>query len=243
MTKVDLYLEYIFDCNTLMVGMSSTYNYIAEIDISKKNLSIVVRITRRWEVKYNTASDTADSLDMVLLDEQGSQIQATIKKELINHFKEATEEGCIYKISHFNIGKNRRTHRRVENDSIIWFTSFTTILWQEEGIYSIPKHKFNFHPLDQLSDRSNRVDILTEIIGQLTAVENKIEGTITYDQRRTIYIKDHRDVKIKATLWGEKADIITNLTAQNDDVPQIVIITAAKVTMFNGKNYIYCPIM
>ncbi|KAL2942259.1 Histone-lysine N-methyltransferase H3 lysine-36 and H4 lysine-20 specific, partial [Bienertia sinuspersici] len=80
------------------VGMSSTYNYIAEIDISKKNLSIVVRITRRWEVKYNTASDAANSLDMVLLDEQwqGSQIQATIKKELINHFKEATEEGCIY---------------------------------------------------------------------------------------------------------------------------------------------------
>ncbi|KAL2927916.1 Replication protein A 70 kDa DNA-binding subunit, partial [Bienertia sinuspersici] len=43
------------------------------------------------------------------------------------------------------------------------------------------------------------------------------------------------DVKIKATLWGEKADMITNLIGQNDDVPQIVIITAAKVTMFNGK--------
>ncbi|KAL2893949.1 Replication protein A 70 kDa DNA-binding subunit A [Bienertia sinuspersici] len=165
-----------------------------------------------WEVKYNPTSETADSLDMVLLDEQGSQIHALIKKDLIPHFKEVAKEGSVYTISHFGVGNNKRSYQQVQNDSIIWFNSFTSLKFEPEGLVDIPKHKFNFQPFEHLAERNNRKDILTvlitqKIIGQLTGVENKINKTTTSEERRTIHITNERDIKVTTTLWGEKANL------------------------------------
>ncbi|KAL2905247.1 Replication protein A 70 kDa DNA-binding subunit A [Bienertia sinuspersici] len=114
-----------------------------------------------WEVKYNPTSETADSLDMVLLDEQGSQIHALIKKDLIPHFKEVAKEGSVYTISHFGVGNNKRSYQQVQNDNIIWFNSFTSLKFEPEGLVDIPMHKISFQPFEHLAERNNRKDILT----------------------------------------------------------------------------------
>ncbi|KAL2922985.1 Replication protein A 70 kDa DNA-binding subunit D [Bienertia sinuspersici] len=106
-----------------------------------------------WEVKYNPTSATVDSLDMVLLDEQGSQIHGLIKKDLIPHFKEVAKEGSVYTTSHFGVGNNKRSHRLVQNDSIIWFNSFTSLKFEPEGWVDIPQHKLNFQPFEQLAEQ------------------------------------------------------------------------------------------
>ncbi|KAL2892818.1 Replication factor A protein 1, partial [Bienertia sinuspersici] len=134
-----------------------------------------MRITRMWEVKYNPTSETANSLDM------GSQIHALIKKDLIPHFKEVAKEGSVYTISHFGVGNNKRSYQQVQNDSIIWFNSFTSLKFEPEGLVDIPKHKFNFQPFEHLVERNNRKDILT-------GVENKINKTTTSEERRTLHI-------------------------------------------------------
>ena len=117
-------------------------------------------------------------------------------------------------MTHFNVGKNNRTRLQVENEYIIWFTSFTSVTLQEETSATIPFHKFNLHPIDE---RNNKIDDLTgnptvsfhvnnvytnlcvvttcaEVIGQLIGVENKITQNHdnNTDQRRTIHIQDER---------------------------------------------------
>ncbi|KAL2893333.1 Replication protein A 70 kDa DNA-binding subunit A [Bienertia sinuspersici] len=197
--------------------MSTTKTYIANIDTKRRDWTLTVRITRMWEVKYNPTSEIADSLDMVLLDEQGSQIHALIKKDLIPHFKEVAKEGSV------------------QNDNIIWFNSFTSMKFEPEGLVGIPMHKFSFQPFEHMVERNNRKDILIEIIGQLTGVENKINKTTTSEERRTIHITNERDIKVTATLWGEKANFITDAIWENEDGPQVIIITATKVSLFNGN--------
>ncbi|KAL2938139.1 Replication factor A protein 1, partial [Bienertia sinuspersici] len=152
--------------------MSTTKTYIANIDTKRRDWTLTVRITRMWEVKYNPTSETADSLDMVLLDEQlqnklkhqklqGSQIHALIKKDLIPHFKEVAKEGSVYTISHIGVGNNKRSYQQVQNDNIMWFNSFTSLKFEPEGLVDIPMHKFNFQPFEHLAERNNRKGILT----------------------------------------------------------------------------------
>ncbi|KAL2900984.1 Replication protein A 70 kDa DNA-binding subunit A, partial [Bienertia sinuspersici] len=158
--------------------MSTTKTYIANIDTKRRDRTLTVRITRMWEVKYNPTSETTDSLDMVLLDEQGSQIHALIKKDLIPHFKEVAKEGSVYMISHFGVGNNKRSYQQVQNDSIIWFNSFTSLKFEPEGLVDIPKHKFNFQPFEHLAERNNRKDILTVLHKSLdSSQEWKIRST------------------------------------------------------------------
>ncbi|KAL2942513.1 Replication factor A protein 1, partial [Bienertia sinuspersici] len=93
---------------------STTKTYIANIDTKRRDWTLTMRITRIWEVKYNLTSKTIYSLDMVLLDEQGSQIHALIKKDLIPHFKEVAKEGSVYTISHFSVENNKISHQQVQ---------------------------------------------------------------------------------------------------------------------------------
>ncbi|KAL2895543.1 Replication protein A 70 kDa DNA-binding subunit A [Bienertia sinuspersici] len=187
--------------------MSTTKTYIANIDSKSRDWTLTVRITRIWEVKYNPTSETTDSLDMVLLDEQRSQIHALIKKDLIPRFKEVVKEGSV------------------QNDSIIWFNSFTSLKFEPEALVDIPKHKFNFQPFKHPAERNNRKDIITKIIGQLTGVENKINKTTTFEERRTIHITNERDNKVTTTLWGEKANLIKDAVLENKDGPQYTVFT------------------
>ncbi|KAL2933520.1 Replication protein A 70 kDa DNA-binding subunit A [Bienertia sinuspersici] len=141
--------------------MSTTKTYIANIDSKRRDWTLIVRITRMCEVKYNPTSETTDSLDMVLLDEHGSQIHALIKKDLIPYFKDVAKEGSVYTISHFVVGNNKRSYQQVQSGSIIWFNSFTSLKFEPEALVDIPKHKFNFQPFENLAKRNNRKDILT----------------------------------------------------------------------------------
>ncbi|XP_056684686.1 replication protein A 70 kDa DNA-binding subunit B-like isoform X1 [Spinacia oleracea] len=219
------------------LDMEATKNYIAELDTTKRDWTITARVTRMWEVRYKPTNPTPDTIDMVLLDEQGSQIQALVKKAIVSHFKDRLQEGRIYTTTHFNVGKNNRTRLQVENEYIIWFTSFTSVTLQEESSAAIPFHKFNLRPIDDLSERTNKIDVLTEVIGQLIGVENKITQNHdnNTDQRRTIHIQDERTNKIAVTLWGQQADLVADDVAENGAQPKIVIITATRVTMFKGN--------
>ncbi|KAL2894444.1 Replication factor A protein 1, partial [Bienertia sinuspersici] len=148
--------------------MSTTKTYIADIDTKRRDWTLTVRIARMWEVKYNPTSETADSLDMVLLDEQQAKTSKiarisnsrTDQEGLIPHFKEVAKEGSVYTMSQFGVGNNKRSHQQVQNDSIIWFNSFTSLKFELEGLVDIPKHNFNFQPFEQLAELTNRKDIL-----------------------------------------------------------------------------------
>ncbi|XP_056690211.1 uncharacterized protein [Spinacia oleracea] len=71
-----------------------------------------------------------------------------------------------------------------------------------------------------------------ELIGQLIGVENKIH---TSDHRRTIHMQDERKNSIAVTLWGPQADLVPDDIPDNGAQPQIVIITATRLTMFKGN--------
>ncbi|KAL2941604.1 Beta-galactosidase 9 [Bienertia sinuspersici] len=87
---------------------------ISDITPLKESWKIKVRIIRLWyQPDYNNPNITG-SIEMVLVDEKGEKIQASIKRTHIGRFENLVKEGCCRLISHFgvvnNIGKHRATN-------------------------------------------------------------------------------------------------------------------------------------
>lgn len=54
--------------------MEPTKYYVSDLDASRKKWKIIARLTRLWEVRYDSKNVEPDTLDMILLDEQVSKL-------------------------------------------------------------------------------------------------------------------------------------------------------------------------
>ncbi|KAH9605133.1 hypothetical protein KSS87_018653 [Heliosperma pusillum] len=212
---------------------------IATLTPSKSRYQLTARATRIWEVAASQNTQSL-SLDMVLLDKEGNQIHTTIPKKMVSSYKENLHEGKIYRLQHFEVAKNNRSYKPViSTDNIIRCTPFTTIAEEEDQSTPIPQHKFEFHPINSLHERSNKIDYLIDVVGLLTTIENKrqvmTKGGLTL--LRHAYIQDERKETVRVTLWGEAANLIdeTMVEMKKDEV-KIVVITSMKVVYYEGAD-------
>ncbi|CAH1434616.1 unnamed protein product [Lactuca virosa] len=58
------------------------FDKVVEINASKESWNIRVKVVMLWKPTYKNNPNMVTSLDMILIDQEGSRIQATIKKIL-----------------------------------------------------------------------------------------------------------------------------------------------------------------
>ncbi|KAK9724892.1 hypothetical protein RND81_05G106500 [Saponaria officinalis] len=176
-----------------------------------------------------------DNTDANKINPLGTQIHATIPRRLINNYAEILKEGMIYKIQHFEVAATTRSYRPVTStNNIIKWTSFTSIVEDNQST-PIAKHKFEFHPIDNLADRANKTDYL---IGVLTIIESKKKIMTSNGETtlRHIYVEDERKQPVRVTLWGDKADLIDETTVADNAEQMVVVITSGKVVDYKGES-------
>ncbi|GAU42042.1 hypothetical protein TSUD_90760 [Trifolium subterraneum] len=59
------------------------FDNVVDIDGGKENLCIKARVLRLWKTVAFLNPSESSSLDMVLVDEKGGEIHATVRKQLI----------------------------------------------------------------------------------------------------------------------------------------------------------------
>ncbi|CAI9264161.1 unnamed protein product [Lactuca saligna] len=74
------------------------FDKVAEINASKESWNIRVKVVMLWKPTYVNNPNMVTSLDMILIDQEGSRIQATIKKNLIPVFESLFDEGAVREI-------------------------------------------------------------------------------------------------------------------------------------------------
>ncbi|XP_057418085.1 uncharacterized protein LOC130712269 [Lotus japonicus] len=76
---------------------------MAKIDASKETWTIVAKINRLWLSPSLYGSKIPFSMDMILMDDKGCKIHATVRKTLIYRFQSLLTEGKVYQISLFGV--------------------------------------------------------------------------------------------------------------------------------------------
>ncbi|QHO05468.1 Replication factor-A carboxy-terminal domain protein [Arachis hypogaea] len=107
--------------------------------------------------------DVANSMEVVLVDADSNKIHATVKKQLINRFKENIIEGQTYQMAYFSVVPNQGNYRIVEHEFKLVFLNRTSLVSVLDD--AIPKTCFSFCPFDELLKMTNDYVYL---VGRLT---------------------------------------------------------------------------
>nr|KAJ0212478.1 hypothetical protein LSAT_V11C400195910 [Lactuca sativa] len=128
-----------------------THNSDSEIIIDK--LSDIDASKESWNIRvqkqtYKNNSNIVNSLDMILMDQEGTRIHATIKKSIINAFQALLEEGAVRQITNFGMARNEGDYMLVAHKYKINFYKTTKIYVSTPFVDMIDPFNFvSFHDL------------------------------------------------------------------------------------------------
>ncbi|XP_038685597.1 uncharacterized protein LOC119985382 isoform X2 [Tripterygium wilfordii] len=146
------------------------YTPLRNLEIGQRGSTIIVRVARMWDSTNPSQQDQLMSVDLIFVDEQGTTIQGSIRKEDADRIKEFLLEGHIYKISNFFVGAARKTFKVSKHEHIIRIGTWTIISEMSDTKDDIPMNCFNFVDDQVLESRLYNDVELTDVMGHLTSV-------------------------------------------------------------------------
>ncbi|XP_038685651.1 replication protein A 70 kDa DNA-binding subunit B-like [Tripterygium wilfordii] len=179
-----------------------------KLEMGQRGYTVVARVARMWDSTNPSQQDQLMSVDLLFVDEQGTTIQGSIRKEDANRMKELFVEGKIYQISNFFVGAARKSFRISKHDQIIRIGTWTIVLEMSDTKKNIPMNCFNFVDDQILESRLYNDADLTDIMGHLTSV-SKLTTTFANGRmvgKKNLLINTISNKTIPVTLWGKIAD-------------------------------------
>ncbi|XP_025604762.1 uncharacterized protein [Arachis hypogaea] len=193
-----------------------------------------VRVLRTWIVPSFGNHEVANSMVIVLVDGDSNKIQATVKKQLINRFKESIIEGQTYRMSYFSVVPNQGNYRAAEHEFKLVFLNHTTVIPVPDD--DIPKTCFSFCPFDELLKMTEDYVYLVDVISLLTSVGEEKEYVKDAKVMKMIVLElSSKELTIRCALFGEYVDEVHRFLGSGYMEQSVVVIQLAKVKFFRGQ--------
>ncbi|QHO35051.1 Replication factor-A carboxy-terminal domain protein [Arachis hypogaea] len=170
--------------------MTTAMDMVNKINPEKEAWNLKVRVIRLWTVPIFTGQLLPNSMEMILVDESGCKIQATVRKTMIYKFKQLLSEGRVYATRHqFKLIFQFRTTVR---DAICDF---------------IPKSALTISPFTELLETNEDSDFLVDVVDLLVSMSKEKE----YDKdgkkmKMAVMELAENDHRIRCVLFGEYVD-------------------------------------
>ncbi|KAL4598102.1 hypothetical protein ACB092_11G035100 [Castanea dentata] len=220
-----------------ILKMSMEYTTLKQISRDKDNSKLKVRVLRMWDAINIANNHDLISLDMILVDKEGTLIHANIRKNLAQSFRPQLNQGSIYTITNFLVEENKGNYRPVHNQLKILFNSTTSVSKFNGFDHSIPQSQFEFAVYGTIASRCYDNTYLTDVIGILDYIgaieEIKTRGRPT--KMRNIQLLLEESKSIRTTLWGNTTQQIDDDFYKTNKGPFILIITSTIVKSFRGE--------
>ncbi|KAH9610508.1 hypothetical protein KSS87_004794 [Heliosperma pusillum] len=108
-----------------------------------------------WKIEDNTNTEEFYSIEMILIDEEGCVIQATIGKCLIKRWEDKIKNGHSYKITRFQSIYNKGNHIVVPHSCRLKFGYATTV--EEIAIEALPTYGLKFISFKNIVDNNLKI--------------------------------------------------------------------------------------
>ncbi|CAH1432510.1 unnamed protein product [Lactuca virosa] len=197
-------------------GQEATYQVVfdkvAEINASKESWNIRVKVVMLWKPTYINNPNMVASLDMILIDQEGSRIQATIKKILFLYL-------------------NPYSMKELSGRSVtsLWLAMKANTCLSLINIKSIStKPQKNF-------DTRVAFDFLGEVVST-----DPMRVIVEYGREKrlmNLVAQDLSGTRIAVALWGSFAMKLNTYISQhnNDTAPVIILLRLAKLKIWGGQ--------
>ncbi|KAM3270136.1 hypothetical protein P3S67_030042 [Capsicum chacoense] len=200
--------------------MSLKIDSIREISNIKMQWNMKVRIVPLWQNSTHENSSKILSLEMLLQDDKGDRIQASIGASVIFKFRPEIKEQELYSMKNFIVVPNKSKVQTNDHKMKLMFTHRTNI--QKIVDLCFDQTLFKFHPFELLI---NQVDI----------DENKLFGNYPLNKFFNLNVSANVKNTIEATFWTEFAEQIRPHLDKSTDKPVIVVMQLIKAHKFKEK--------
>ncbi|XP_028752988.1 uncharacterized protein LOC114712607 [Neltuma alba] len=143
---------------------------LKEVNDSTDRWRITVRVIRRWNVYKKESPTKVFCVSMLLIDEEGTRIQASImNKNLFDCFSAMAVEGITYFMANFVVSPNNKEYRATNHAFKLTLGTYTYV---KEVLAQIPEYSYHFFPIRDIikMKESNHVDYLIDVIGFVASI-------------------------------------------------------------------------
>ncbi|GAU46750.1 hypothetical protein TSUD_402760 [Trifolium subterraneum] len=171
-------------------------------------------------------------VEMVLMDDKGGRIHATIKKTLIYKFKDELIQGMVYSFENLGVSTNGGAYRTTHHRYKLNF-QFSSLIQRLSNV-AVGGTPFNFVPIADVVSGSYDTDYLVDVIGVLTGVgaEREITNQNGTTTKLNVIALEAEGHKLQCTLFGPYVDELNAFIASGDKDNAIVIVQLAKAKTF-----------
>ncbi|XP_061356029.1 uncharacterized protein LOC133300489 [Gastrolobium bilobum] len=215
--------------------MSSKYDFVKDLNPTKEEWRIKVRVVRCWKVPSFNQKDFDDNVDMVLVDERGGRIHVTAK-------------GTLPTRHEYRLSFNLRTDVKSIVDAKIPergfdFAEFDVIEKESsdspyligDGI-GVLCYSLSIKILYIGRKAETHVICCVDVIGLLSGIGEVREHVISGRNTKMVVVEldNLRGQKLECTLRESYVDEVQTFLAKNQSAQNVIILQLARIKGFRG---------
>ncbi|PWA48302.1 replication protein A 70 kDa DNA-binding subunit B [Artemisia annua] len=209
--------------------------YINDLSAVKENITLRVRVLRSWtQVIFNKPH--VKNLEMILMDENNTKMQATCRMANVNQFKHKLVEGAAVKLERYSLGEIQPKYRMVNNALRLSFLSNT--LCEPCTDFTGSMYGFDFRDYKSITDLQMEEDGQFDVIGHVTACQDldNYDKNGNKGKKKPLSLIDAEGNELNCTLWGVFAQQFNDfLEATVDHGKIMIVLSLAMMKSWDGK--------
>ncbi|PWA74914.1 oxoglutarate/iron-dependent dioxygenase [Artemisia annua] len=198
------------------IGMTMKITPLQEITPDKGKANIKVKIVSLWNQYYNNNPSKVAGMDMILMDEQGTKIHATINSSVVCDFDSLLKENNYHIISNFNVKRNVDSTKLSKHEFKIHFYRKTNVRNCSEFICTDDVMEFiSFKDfLDARIDQSYSFGLILQMLHLPKSVKIKIHIRVQDETGSATFCLFQQEV---AKLLGKSVGYLISLIDKDEE--------------------------
>ncbi|CAJ2634628.1 unnamed protein product [Trifolium pratense] len=216
--------------------MNIPLSYFSELKPGRVNWRVEARVIRIWTVGSVLVNGKVNTMELILLDQEGKQIQASVPTHCLQKFAPILREYNVYVISSFNVSRNLDCGIGVFSEYNISFNEKTEIYFS--NCLLIKRSGLSLLSSSEVLTSSISHRYYVDVIGMLTALHYEVFLDFNGNMKTVVKLQlSDRRGRFDCELRGSSVTQFQSLFNNCYEGLPIVMLQFARVKM--DKGYVF----
>ncbi|KAK2454097.1 replication protein A 70 kDa DNA-binding subunit C [Trifolium repens] len=217
-----------------MAKVCKKFDDLADILPNQGSIRIKVRVLRLWKIPSFLNPSEISSIEMVLIDDKGAKIHASIKKQLLYMFDSKIVEGEAYQMSCFAVAPEVGYYRPTLHPYKLLFQIKTRLQSVKNSL--ITTYGLSLTSLAEVCSHTHDYEFLVDVIGLMTGISAEREyirdGKIT---KMVIVELTDASGKCECALFGDYVTELNKKMGKAGEGLPVIVVQFAKIKIFRDE--------
>ncbi|KAG5605766.1 hypothetical protein H5410_027258 [Solanum commersonii] len=196
------------------------------------NWNLKVRVLCFWTVPDKYKPDIPYTMELILQDEKGDQIHASIDKFTIKYFRDKIYDHGFYQMKYFVTAPYHSKFKTNSHKYKLTFTQSAIVTEIEDSSFHMDGFKLCTFEEVEIQHKTDENKLI--VVGHVVSYESiqlskKGENNSSF---MNIVVEDEQRNELPATLWGDLAFQMQSHLSGSTDEPLIVVLQLMKTHKF-----------